>query len=212
MKDKLIELVADVAEEEAVAIARQMLEAGEDPQSVLDACREAMTIVGQRYEAKDYFLPHLIMAGEILKEIGDIVRPRLQGREARVQPLAKIIIGTVAGDIHDIGKDIVAFMLDVHNFEVHDLGVNVSADRFVEKIVEVRPQIVGLSGFLTLAFDQMRSTVEAIEAAGLRNSIRIMIGGAPMDERVARYVGADAYGPDAAAAVRLAKTWISGGL
>jgi len=210
MKEKLIEVIADVMEEAAVKVTKEMLDAGYDPQIALEACKEAMKIVGQRYEEKEYFLPHLILAGEILKQIGELVKPRLQGTAGQAEFLGKIVIGTVAGDIHDIGKDVVAFMLEVNNYEIHDLGVDVPADKFVEKIMQVRPQIVGLSGFLTLAFDQMKATVEAIKVAGLRDSIKVMIGGAPMDDKVARYVGADAYGSDAAAAVRLAKTWIGG--
>jgi 5-methyltetrahydrofolate--homocysteine methyltransferase len=121
-----------------------------------------------------------------------------------------VVIGTVEGDIHDIGKDIVAFMLEVNNYQVFDLGVDVPAERFVEKIREVNPEIVGMSGFLTLAFDQMRLTVEAIKEAGLRDKVKIMIGGAPMDEEAAKYIGADAYGEDAAAAVKLANQWTGG--
>jgi 5-methyltetrahydrofolate--homocysteine methyltransferase len=116
----------------------------------------------------------------------------------------------VAGDIHDIGKDVVIFMLDVNNFEVIDLGVDVPADVFVERVREARPQVVGMSGFLTLAFDQMRVTVQALADAGLRDGVKVMIGGAIMDDDVAAYVGADAYGRDAQAAVRLAGGWIDG--
>lgn len=210
MKEKLIEAIASVEEDEAIKLAGQMLDAGTDPQTILDACREAMSRVGQRYEAKDYFLPELIISGEILKQIGDLIKPRIQGQTVQSEPLGKIVMGTVAGDIHDIGKDIVAFMLDVNNFEIHDLGVDVPAEKFIEKIKEVQPQIVGLSGFLTLAFDQMKATVEAMQQAGVRDSVKVMIGGAPMDEAVAKYIGADAYGTDASAAVRLAKSWVGG--
>lgn len=210
MKEKLIEAIASVEEDEAIKLAGQMLDAGTDPQTILDACREAMSLVGQRYEAKDYFLPELIISGEILKQIGDLIKPRIQGQVSQGKPLGKIVMGTVAGDIHDIGKDIVAFMLDVNNFEIHDLGVDVPAEKFIEKIKEVQPQIVGLSGFLTLAFDQMKATVEAMQQAGVRDSVKVMIGGAPMDEAVAKYIGADAYGTDASAAVRLAKSWVGG--
>ena len=121
-----------------------------------------------------------------------------------------MVIGTVAGDIHDIGKDIVVFMLEVNNFEVHDIGVDAAASKFVDAIVEVKPDVVGMSGFLTLAFDQMRLTVEAIKEAGLRDSVKIMIGGSVMDAGAAEYVGADAYGADAVTAVNLAKTWTGG--
>jgi len=210
MKEKLIEAIANMREEEVLKLTQEMLGAGEAPQTVLDAGREAMSIVGGRFETKEYFLPELIMAGEILKEIAELVKPRLQGAATEIKHLGKVVIGTVAGDIHDVGKDIVAFMLDVNNFEIHDLGVDVSAETFVEKIKEVNPEIVAMSGFLTLAFDAMKATVEAIKEAGVRGSVKIMIGGAPMDEAVTSYIGADAYRPDAAAAVTLAKEWIGG--
>jgi 5-methyltetrahydrofolate--homocysteine methyltransferase len=208
MKDQLIEALADMREEEALALARQMLETGEDPQAVLDASREAMGIVGDRYDQGEYFLPQLVIAGDVLAEIAEMVRPQIEERGVTTEPVGTVIIGTVAGDIHDIGKDIVAFMLDANNFEVHNLGVDVSAQTFVQKINEVNPEIVGLSGFLTLAYDAMRETVEAISQADLRDEVRIMVGGAPMNEGVREYIGADAYGPDATAAVRLAKQWL----
>ena len=208
MKDKLVNAIADMQEEEAVRLAGEMLAAGVDPQAVLDASREAMAVVGSRYEKKEYFLPELIIAGDLLKAIGALVKPKLKAA-ARATTLGRVLIGTVAGDIHDIGKDVVSFMLDVNNFEVMDLGVDVPVETFVEKIRQFKPAVVGLSGFLTQAFDQMKATVAAIEAAGLRKGSRIMIGGAIMDESVVKYVGADAYGADATAAVRLAKSWVA---
>jgi methanogenic corrinoid protein MtbC1 len=210
MKKKLIQAIAEMQETEAVQLAQAMLDANEDPQVVLDACREAMTIVGSRYEEGDYFLPHLIVAGDLLQAIGELVKPKLAAEQESEQPLGEIVIGTVAGDVHDIGKDIVAFMLEVNGFKVHDLGVDVSAEKFVEKINEVQPDILALSGFLTLAFDSMKETVQAITANGLRDNLKIMIGGAPMDESVTKYIGADNYGRDATAAVRMAKDWIGG--
>lgn len=208
MKNQLIDAIADMREEEAVKLARQMLEAGEDPQTVLDASRQAMGVVGDRYDQGEYFLPELVIAGDVLAEIAEIVKPRIAEKGVTTEPLGTIIIGTVAGDIHDIGKNIVAFMLDANNFKVHDLGVDVPADLFVEKINQRTPDIVGLSGFLTLAYDSMKKTVKAIEEAGLRDRVKIMIGGAPMDEGVREYIGADAYGRDATSAVRLAKQWL----
>jgi 5-methyltetrahydrofolate--homocysteine methyltransferase len=210
MKEQLVSAIADMREEEALQLAQQMLDAGEDPQSVLDAGKEAMTVVGDRYEEGEYFLPELIIAGDMLKAIGDMVKPMLQAQASQTEPLGKIVLGTVAGDIHDLGKDVVGFMLDISNFEVHDLGVDVPPEKFIQAIQEVNPEVVGLSGFLTLAFDQMRVTIEAIKEAGLRDSVKIMIGGAIMDDSAAQYIGADAYGPDATAAVKLAKSWTGG--
>jgi len=210
MKEKLVNAIADMKEEEALKLAQAMLDAGEDPKLVLEAGKEAMALIGNRYEQKEYFLPELIIAGDMLKAIGDLVKPKLRAQAAQSAPQGKIVLGTVAGDIHDLGKDVVGFMLDVNNFEVHDLGVDVAADKFVQAIQTVKPDVVGLSGFLTLAFDQMRVTVEAIKEAGLRDSVKIMIGGAIMDDSAAKYIGADAYGADATAAVKLAKSWTGG--
>lgn len=211
MREQLVEAIANIEEADALKLAQEMLDAGEDPNAVLDACREAMSIVGERYETGEYFLPELVIAGDMLTSIGALVKPRLQAGSAGGPPAGRVIIGTVAGDIHDVGKDIVAFMLDANRFEVHDLGVDVAADTFIAKIREVSPDVVALSGFLTLAFDSMRDTVEAIQEAGLRDSVKIMIGGAPMDDKVTEYIGADAFGRDASAAVRLAKEWTAEG-
>jgi methanogenic corrinoid protein MtbC1 len=153
-------------------------------------------------------LPELMMAGEILSQITDIVKPEL-AKVPEVKRVGKVLIGTVEGDIHDIGKNIVTFMLDVNGFEVLDLGVDVSPQKFVEAIGDFEPQVVGLSGFLTLAFDGMKATVDAIKEAGLRDSVKIMIGGGQVNEKIQEYAGADAYGRDAMAGVSLAKKWVS---
>jgi len=208
MRDQLVKAVSEMQEEEAIRLVKAMLDSGTDAQVILDASKEAMAIVGTRYEHKEYFLPELIIAGDLLKEIASLVKPRLTAK-AGGSPRGKVLIGTVAGDIHDIGKDVVSFMLDVNNFEVIDLGVDVAPEDFVQKIKETKPGVVGLSGFLTMAFDQMKLTIAAIKAAGLRDTVKIMIGGAIMDASVAQYVGADAYGADASAAVKLAKGWIA---
>lgn len=209
MKEDLINLIADMKEEEALALVHQMLDAGEDPQGILDAASQAMTLVGKRFDEKEYFLPELIIAGEMMKTIGDLVKPKLAAQSTGSAKRGKVLIGTVAGDIHDIGKDVVSFMLDVNSFDVHDIGVDVPAATFVSKIQEINPDIVGMSGFLTVAYDQMKRTVDAIKEAGLRDNVKIMIGGAIMDDNAAKYVGADAYGADAASAVRLAKSWVA---
>lgn len=207
MKNKLINAIADMNEDEAMNLVQAMLDAGEDPQVILDAASQAMVIVGDRFNAQEYFLPELIIAGDMMKAIGELVKPRLRLQAVETKTLGTVLIGTVAGDIHDIGKDVVSFMLEVNSFKVYDLGVDVPAATFVAKIKEVKPDIVGLSGLLTLAFDEMKRTVEAINEAGLREQVKIMVGGAIMDESAARYIGADAYGPDALSAVKLAKGW-----
>jgi methanogenic corrinoid protein MtbC1 len=204
MAEDLINTLADLKEKEAVKIVEERLSAGEEPLKILDDARGAMEIVGKRFAAAEYFIPELVYSGELLKRINDMVKPKL-AKASNVKPQGKVVLGTVAGDIHDIGKDIVAFMLDVNGFEVYDLGVDVPAQKFVEKTKESGAPIVGLSGFLTLAYDSMRQIVEAINDAGLRNKVKIMIGGGQIDEGIRKYTGADAYGRDAMAAVNLAK-------
>lgn len=210
MKKDLINAIAEMNEQEALKIAAQMLEKGTDPHEVLSAATEAMGLIGERYDHGEYFLPELLLAGEIMKQIGELVKPKLAGSAVQQKPLGKVVIGTVAGDIHDIGKDVVSFILEVNNFEVHNLGVDTPASKFVEKIKEVNAQVVGMSGLLTPAFDQMKKTVAAIKEAGLREKVKIMIGGAVMNDDVAKYAGADAYGKDATSAFKLAKSWIGG--
>ena len=207
MSDKLVNAIADMREEEALALVREMVASGAEPMVILDAAREAMAIVGQRYKEGTYFLPELMLSGEMLNQITDILKPEL-AKMPEIKRHGKVLIGTVKGDIHDIGKNIVTFMLDVNGFDVLDLGVDVSSARFIEAIKDFRPQVIGLSGFLTLAFDTMKETIEAIEAAGLRDDVKIMIGGGQVNEDIRKYAGADAYGRDAMAAVTLASEWI----
>ncbi len=205
----LMELLADLKEEEVLRICKERLDTGEDPLKILNESRKGLEIVGKRFADGEYFIPELVYSGEILRQINDIIKPKLQ-KEAKIERLAKVVLGTVAGDIHDIGLNIVDFMLDVNGFEVYNIGIDAPAQNFVDKIKETGAPIVGLSGFLTLAFDSMKETVEAIKAAGLRGNVKIMIGGGQIDEEVKEYTGADAYGRDAMAAVSLAKGWIGG--
>jgi 5-methyltetrahydrofolate--homocysteine methyltransferase len=207
MSKKLVNAIADMKEEEALQLVRTMVSEGTPPLEIVDAAREAMGIVGERYEKGTYFLPELIMAGEMLTQITQIIKPEL-AKMPEVKRHGKVIVGTVQGDIHDIGKNIVTFMLDVNGFDVRDLGVDVAPQKFVETIREFQPQVVGLSGFLTLAFDAMKETIDAIQAAGLRDGVKIMIGGGQITEQIKDYAGADAYGRDAMAGVTLAKKWV----
>jgi len=209
MAKDLVSTLADLKEKEVLAIAQKRLDNGENPLNILGDARKAVAIVGQRYQDYEYFIPDLVYSGEILKAIVEMVKPKLVN-SADVERLGKVIIGTVAGDIHDIGKDIVTFMLDVNGFEVYDLGVDVPAAEFIDKIKEVKPEVVGLSGFLTVSFDSMKGTVQSIKDEDLRDKVKIMIGGGTLDDTVRKYVGADAFGRFAGDAVSLAKEWIGG--
>jgi len=207
MAQDLVNTLADLKEQEAIEIVKDRLDAGEDPLKILEDARKGMEIVGNRFASSEYFIPDLVYSGEILKEVTELVKPKIT-KAAESKKLGKIVFGTVAGDIHDIGKDIVVFMLDVNGFEVHDLGVDVPVQKFVDKIKETGAPIVGLSGFLTLAFDSMKETVEALKAAGLRDKVKVMIGGGQITEEVRKYTGADAYGKDAMTGISLAKKWV----
>ena len=204
MSQELINAITEMREEEALALTNQLLDGGTDPMEVLEACKGAMDIIGERFEKGEAFIPELILAGEMMTDISEVLKPHLTAYVGEAK-LGKVVIGTVEGDIHDIAKDIVAFMLDINGFEVTDLGVDVPPAKFIEAVKETGATIVGLSGFLTLAYDPMKDTVAALKAAGL--DVKVMIGGGQIDEQIKEYTGADAYGRDAMAAVALAKDW-----
>jgi 5-methyltetrahydrofolate--homocysteine methyltransferase len=208
---QLIEWLADMREDDALPLAKKMLlEDKIDPLHVLGLCRQAMDVVGKRFEEGEYFLPELVLAGEMLEQVGAIAKPLIkQGPGGEAKKLGKVLMGTVHGDLHDIGKNIVSFMLDINGFEVKDIGVDVPVKTFIDEINGYQPDVVGLSGFLTLAFDSMKETIAAIDKAGLRNKVRIMIGGGQIDETVRSYTGADAFGINAVEAVNLCRTWLT---
>ncbi len=209
MTESLIHALVEMQEAEALQKAKQLLDEGTDPMNILEACSKAMKTVGKRFEQGEYFLPHLIMAGVMLKQISETIKPLIK-EEKTEAGRGRVLMGTVRGDIHDIGKNMVIFLLEVNGFEVRDIGIDQPPENFVEAIRKFQPQVVGMSGLLTLAFDSMKETVRAIEDAGLREKVRIMIGGAQVTEQVKDYTGADAYGPDALVGVRLVEQWIGG--
>jgi methanogenic corrinoid protein MtbC1 len=204
---RLVDAISSMSEKEALEIAEKLIDAGEDPMKIVESCSGAMEKVGKRFEAGEYFLPELMMAGEIVQQISGMVKPKIRG-SAVSSKQGRVLIGTVAGDIHHIGKDIVTFLLDVNGFEVRDIGVDVSPDAFVQATKDFRPQVCGMSGLLTVAYDAMKNTVRAIEEASLRDQVKIMIGGGQMSENVRAYVGADAFGKDALEGVALVKRWV----
>jgi len=206
---QLVEWLADMNEDDAMPLANKMLlEEGVNPIRVLELCRMAMDIVGQRFEEGEYFLPELVLAGEMLDIIGAVAKPLIKQEEgAEVKKLGKVLIGTVHGDLHDIGKNIVGVMLDINGFDVKDIGIDVPADKFIEEINAYQPDVVALSGFLTLAFESMKETIAAFDEAGMRDRFKVMIGGGQIDETVRSYTGADAFGVNAVEAVALCKDW-----
>ncbi|MDD3718982.1 MAG: corrinoid protein [Actinomycetota bacterium] len=203
MSERIAALIAEVEEDKTLEEVRRALDDGADPLSLVEALREGMSVVGEKYEAKEYFLPDLILSAEIFKEAIALIEPRLKSDS--ISARGTVVIGTAQGDIHDIGKNIVATMLRCNGYEVHDLGVDVPPGAFVEKAAQTGAGMVAISGLLTLAFDAMRDTVDALAEAGLRDRLKIIIGGGPVNEKVLDYCGADAYGKDPSEAVRLAE-------
>lgn len=209
MTESLVQAMVDMQEKEALQMAKQLVDEGTDPILILDACSTAMEAVGERFEKGEYFLPHLMMAGEMLKQISEMIKPLIK-EEQNKDSRGKVLMGTVEGDIHDIGKNIVTFLLEANGFEVQDIGIDQPPEKFVEAIKSFQPHVVGMSGLLTLAFESMQKTVQAIDDAGLRDKVRIVIGGGQITEQVKEFTGADAWADDALTGVRLAKEWIGG--
>jgi len=202
--------IVELNENNVNELIKTKLQNNEDPLKIMDDVKEAMKIIGDKFSNKEYFLPELIMSGEILRQIFEELGPKLKESQTSVEKKGKVLLGTVYGDIHDIGKDVVKFMLDANGFDILDLGVDVPADKFIESMKEFKPKVLALSGFLTLAYDSMKEIIEKLKVAGLRDGVKIMIGGGTVDERIVEFVGADAYGESAVDAVNLATKWMEG--
>jgi len=206
--DALYEHVLHGEAEPAVEGVGEGLQLGVRPTVLLfEALIPALEEVGRRFETGEYFLPEMLIAARAMRASMEVLRPHMSATDA--PSLGTVVMGTVAGDIHDIGKDMVDIMLEGAGFTIVDLGVNVPATRFVEAIREHRPAVVGMSAFLTTTMPQVGRTIEAIREAGLRDEVRIIIGGAPINDAFAAEVGADGYAPDASSAVRVTKTLLA---
>jgi methylmalonyl-CoA mutase cobalamin-binding domain/chain len=201
---EIAEALANLEEDKVNELVKKRLDAGEDPMSILDECRQGMDIVGDRYKAGDYFLSELIVSGEIFKESMNLIEPRLKAGQGSGQA-TKVVLGTVKGDIHNIGKDIVAILLKGAGFEVYDLGIDVPPQAFVDKLKETGANILGMSGLLTPSFDSMKETVESVKEAGLRDKVKIVVGGGIVTEIVQRHTGVDAFTNDGLEGVEICR-------
>jgi len=206
MNNSVTALMTELQEEQVLALIKEQIGNGTNVNEILDACQEGMVGVGKKFEQGKYYISDLMMAGEIFKQISALLAPYMKGTEGNL--LGQVIVGTVKDDIHDIGKDLVVGMLKSANIGVTDLGVDVPPERFVEAVKETGAKVVCLSALLTVAFDSIKATVDALADAGLRDKVKIIIGGGPVDETVCQYTGADNWGGDAQAAVSLAKEWL----
>jgi 5-methyltetrahydrofolate--homocysteine methyltransferase len=186
---------------------RGALASGVPAEKVLDGMTKGMDIVGQKYEDREYFLAELIMAGEVMKEGIKILQPHLKGSRARGH--GKVVIGTVRGDLHDIGKDLAATLLETSGFQVIDLGVDVAAEAFVEATRREKPKIVAMSALLTVSLNEVENTVKALKETGLREKVKVIIGGAAASEQFGKKIGVDAVAADAVQGARICKEWAS---
>lgn len=207
MEKPIVEKLADLEEEAFLNLVRQELDAGADPMTILEDCRAGMVLVGKRFEENTYFISDLMMAGELFKQATKMLGPEMLLSDASH---GKVVVGTVKGDIHDIGKDLVVGMLKAANYDVYDLGVDVPPDKFIEVLKETGAPVLGLSALITTAFESMKDTVDAIREAGIRSQVKIMIGGGPVNQEVVKYSGADDWGADAQKAVSLCNRFIEG--
>jgi corrinoid protein of di/trimethylamine methyltransferase len=190
----------------AKELATQVLETGVAPLTAIDeALNPAMEIVGEKYENAEYFIPDLVMSAEAMKAAMAVFEPELIARQEKRQVLGTVVIGTVEGDIHEIGKSLVATMLSAAGFEVHDLGVDVTASAFVKQVQETDANVVGLSALLTTTMRNQEVVIEALKEAGLREEVKVVIGGAPASTEWANTIGADAYAENANEAVEVVK-------
>ncbi len=207
---QLVHLLADLEEEAVLKIVRQRIDVGDDLMQILEECNEGMQLVGQRYEQGEYYIAGLIMSGEIFREVVELVQPLLV-MKAEKKSSGRILVGTVSGDIHDIGKNMVGMLLTCYGFTVIDLGVDVPPAEFADKAAEIKPDIVGLSGLITASFEMMKETISVlrVEAAKNKLSFPILIGGGMIDDQVCQYVGADYWLKDAMAGVRLCQSLLT---
>ncbi|MFZ7119955.1 MAG: cobalamin B12-binding domain-containing protein [Eubacteriaceae bacterium] len=203
-------LVGELEEEDALDLLTEYMNSNptqEHAEMVLRACQEGMEIVGDLFEKGEYFVGDLIFAGELLKGAINILKPAI-GVGSSSAKIGKIVIGTVHGDLHDIGKNIFVIMSEAAGFEVHDLGIDQPVRAFVDKVKEVNPDIIGLSGVITLALGAMKDTVEGLKEAGVKDDFKIIIGGNPVTHEACEHIGADAFTTNATEGVKICKKWV----
>lgn len=208
MEELIIKAVEDLDEDKVIKLANEALNDGMEPFYLLDLIKEGMNRVGKLYENKQYFIADLIMAGLIFKEVLKLDKMIAQFHNNNAKKIGKLLVGTVKGDLHDIGKDIFRGMMEANSFDVIDLGVDVPVESFVQGVVKYDPDIVGLSGVLNFTIETMKNTVDALRKAGLKDNRLIILGGNHLTKEACEYIGADYYTNDASIGVKYCKQWI----
>jgi 5-methyltetrahydrofolate--homocysteine methyltransferase len=196
--DKITQAMADMLEDELMALTDKYLTEGRNPKDILDAYQAGMTEIGKRYEAGEYFVSELILAGEMMTAGSEKIKPYLKGvTDSGASNKGRVLIATVEGDIHDIGKNIAGTIMELAGYEVKNLGEDVKIVEIVEEVKTFQPKLLGLSGLLTLAYDPMKAVVDKLVEAGLRDKVKVLLGGSQIDDHILKYVGADVYANDA---------------
>ncbi len=206
---ELINAMVEMEEDKFLSLTKELLEKGEDPNAIFRAYQEGMAEIGRRFEQNEFFIPELIMAGEMMNDGAELIKPYLdEDAQAEKTSIGTMVLATIEGDIHDIGKNIYGMMMELSGFEVIDLGVDVPVDTIIAKVEEVKPELIGMSGLLTLAFDPMKAVVDKLKEKGLRDSVKVMVGGGQFDQTVCDFIGADGYSTDAVVGVNICKGWL----
>jgi len=203
---KLTSSLVEGEPDDTVALTRQALNHQLEPLTIInEGLVPGMEIVGARFQSGEYFLPHLIIAASGMQQAMALLEPELRARQQTVESRGIVVIGTVKGDIHEIGKSLVGTMMSASGFQVHDLGVDVPTETFVAKVKETGANIVGLSALLTTTMTVQREVIEALEEAGIRSQVKVIVGGAPVSQEWTNTIGADGYAEDAVGAIELGK-------
>ncbi len=211
IQDDLLHSVVELEEEKVYELVKKMLEDNVNPEEIIEILSKGVEIIGDKFSKKEYFLTELVMAGEIFQQSAKYLEPSLKKQEVKEKSKGVVVVGTVKGDVHDIGKNIFVTLLQCAGFEVHDLGVDISPQTFVEKVKETNANVVGYSGLLTIALETMKETTEALKSEGLRDKVKIIIGGLPTDELWMKGAGADAFTDNAFEGVKIVKKWMEEG-
>jgi len=210
-KNDLLQTVVELDEQKSYDLVKTLLDEGTNPKEIIEVLSKAVEIIGNKFSKKEYFLTELVMAGEIFQKSAKILEPALKNEAGKEKGKGVIVIGTVKGDVHDIGKNIFVTLAKSAGYEVHDLGVDIAPAVFVNKVKETNAKVVGYSGLLTVALDTMKETTEALKSAGLRDKVKIIIGGLPADEMWMKEAGADAFTDNAFEGVKIVNKWLKEG-
>jgi methylmalonyl-CoA mutase cobalamin-binding domain/chain len=209
-KEDLINAIVDIDEDRVYELVKELTNEKIAPQEIISILREGVEIIGDKFNKKEYFLTELVMAGEIFTQSAKILEPAMKKEVKGDIPRETVVVGTVQGDVHDIGKNIFVTLLKSAGFNAIDLGVDIPPEKFIEKVKETNAKVIAYSGLLTIAMESMKATTEALKEAGLRDKIKIIIGGLPVDELWMKEVGADAFTDNAFEGVSIVSKWLGG--